>query len=166
MIFFYILNKITEEWFYFHAIICYILNKITLIGQSKRDITPVLLQWNMFPNSHSWRYYPQTSNISDTSVGNKIVDHSDAVGASPVGAAPTTSSLSPQHLASMDWAKTTARCDEKHSSFGIWCAQCWRFDGILVPCHAVKLLQSMWSLSPVDWNLWVPNPEMSRSDFT
>ena len=27
-------------------------------------------------------------------VGNKIVDHSDVVGASPVGAAPTTSSFS------------------------------------------------------------------------
>ena len=36
----------------------------------------------------------QTSNISYTSVGNKIVDHSDVVGASPVGAAPTTSSFS------------------------------------------------------------------------
>ena len=34
-----------------------------------------------------------------TWVGNKIVDHSDVVGASPVGAAPTTSSLSTQHLA-------------------------------------------------------------------
>ena len=39
--------------------------------------------------------YRQVSNISCTSVGNKIVDHSDVVGASPVGAAPTTSSLSP-----------------------------------------------------------------------
>ena len=33
----------------------------------------------------------QTYNISHTLVGNKIVDHSDVVGASPVGAAPTTS---------------------------------------------------------------------------
>ena len=38
--------------------------------------------------------YCQTSNISYTLVGNKIVDHSDVVGASPVGAAPTTSSFS------------------------------------------------------------------------
>ena len=38
--------------------------------------------------------YLQTSNISDTLVGNKIVDHSDVVGASPVGTAPTTSSFS------------------------------------------------------------------------
>ena len=38
--------------------------------------------------------YRQTSNISHTLAGNKIVDHSDVVGASPVGAAPTTFSLS------------------------------------------------------------------------
>ena len=38
--------------------------------------------------------YRQVSNISHTLVGNEIVDHSDVVGASPVGAAPTTSSFS------------------------------------------------------------------------
>ena len=38
--------------------------------------------------------YRKDSNISHTLVGNRIVDHSDVVGASPVGAAPTTSSLS------------------------------------------------------------------------
>ena len=38
--------------------------------------------------------YHQTSNISHTLVGNKIIDHSDVVGASPVGAAPITSSSS------------------------------------------------------------------------
>ena len=38
--------------------------------------------------------YRKTSNISRTLVGNKIVDHSHVVGASPVGAAPTTSSFS------------------------------------------------------------------------
>ena len=37
--------------------------------------------------------YRQTSN-KVTLVGNKILDHSDAVEASPVGAAPTTSSFS------------------------------------------------------------------------
>ena len=65
--------------------------------------------------------YRKTSNISRTLVGNKIVDNSDVVGASPVGAAPTTSSFSTLHLASMDWAKTTARGDKKHLSFAIWC---------------------------------------------
>ena len=39
-------------------------------------------------------FYRKTSNISRTLVGNKIVDNSDKVGASPVGAAPTTSSFS------------------------------------------------------------------------
>ena len=38
--------------------------------------------------------YRKTSNISRTSVGDEIVDNSDVVGASPVGAAPTTSSFS------------------------------------------------------------------------
>ena len=35
--------------------------------------------------------YRQTFNIRRTFVGNKIVDHSDVVVASPIGAAPTTS---------------------------------------------------------------------------
>ena len=51
---------------------------------------------------HLWQYivnkfiktYRKVSNIRRTLVGNKIVDHSDVVGASPVGAAPTTSSFS------------------------------------------------------------------------
>ena len=37
--------------------------------------------------------YRKTSNISRTLVGNIIVDNSDVVGASPVGAAPTTYSF-------------------------------------------------------------------------
>ena len=41
-----------------------------------------------------YRIYRQVSNISGTLLGNYIVDHSDVVGASPVAAAPTTSSLS------------------------------------------------------------------------
>ena len=39
-------------------------------------------------------YYRKNSSISRTLVGNKIIDNSDVVGASPVGAAPTTSSFS------------------------------------------------------------------------
>ena len=37
--------------------------------------------------------YRQTSYLSHTLVSNKIVDHSDIVGALPVGAGPTTSSF-------------------------------------------------------------------------
>ena len=40
------------------------------------------------------RVYRKTSIISRTLVVNKIVDHSDVVGVSPVGAAPTTASFS------------------------------------------------------------------------
>ena len=54
-------------------------------------------------------------------MGNEIVDHSDIVGASPVGATPTTTSFSTQHLASVYCAKTTATRDEKYLSFRIWC---------------------------------------------
>ena len=61
--------------------------------------------------------YCQTSNIRCT-LGNEIVDHSNVVGASPVGTAPTTSSFSIEHLASMVWTETTARWYEKHLSFG------------------------------------------------
>ena len=39
-------------------------------------------------------YHRQVSNIRRSLVGNKIVDHPDVVVASPVGAAPTTSSFS------------------------------------------------------------------------
>ena len=38
--------------------------------------------------------YRQVSNIRRAIVGNEIIDHSDVVGASPVGVAPTTSSFS------------------------------------------------------------------------
>ena len=51
---------------------------------------------NSFKNEFSWvrGNYRKTSNISGTFVGNNIVDNSDVVGASPVGAAPTTSEFS------------------------------------------------------------------------
>ena len=78
------------------------------------DIEIQWIEWNA-------EFYCQPSNIMRTLVGNKIVDHTDVVGASPVGTAPTTSSFLTSHLASMDWAKTTAIQDEKHLSFGIWC---------------------------------------------
>ena len=38
-------------------------------------------------------YYRETSNLRCTLIGIKIVDHSDLVGALPVGTAPTTSSF-------------------------------------------------------------------------
>ena len=65
---------------------------------------------------HNKTKYRQTSNKSRALVGNDIFDHSDVFGASPVGAALTTSSFSTLQLASMDWANTTARRDENHLS--------------------------------------------------
>ena len=79
------------------------------------------LWFRLGPNRRQAVIYRQVSNISRTLVGNKIVNHSDVVGASPVGAAPTTSSFSTEHLASLDRATVTARRDEKHSSLGIRC---------------------------------------------
>ena len=46
----------------------------------------ICLHWNFY-----FAYYPQTSNISCTLIRNKIIDQSDADGASPGGAAPTAS---------------------------------------------------------------------------
>ena len=77
---------------------------------------------------HSFSVNPQTSDIRGTSVDNEIVDHSDVVGASHVGAAPTASSFSTEH-------KTTARRDKKHLSFGIWCDLYSRFDSLCLFCY-------------------------------
>ena len=76
--------------------------------------------------------YRKTSNIRRTLADNKIVDHSDVVGASPVGAAPTTSSFSTWHLASWDSAKTAARQYENLLSVGIWCILYQRLDGTYI----------------------------------
>ena len=81
------------------------------------------------PKFSQYPSYHQTSNISHTLVGNEIADHSDVVGAAPVGTAPTTSSFWTLQLASMDWAKTTARRDENHLSFVIWCVLYYRIYG-------------------------------------
>ena len=60
--------------------------------------------------------YRQTSNISHTLVDNKIADHSDVFGASPVG-----DSRLDTWLQWIGGPETNARPDEKHLSVGIWC---------------------------------------------
>ena len=57
----------------------------------RRDFEVIAASFNIVS---TLLHYRKTSNISRTLVGNKIVDNSDVVGASPVGAAPTTSSFS------------------------------------------------------------------------
>ena len=59
--------------------------------QDLKNCNKYLLQNNIIDLGFN---YCKTTNISHTLEGNKIVDNSDVVGASPVGAAPTTSSFS------------------------------------------------------------------------
>ena len=63
-----------------------------------RQYSSVLLHGphnNRLITQYKWNNHgSQTSDISYTLAGNKLADHSDVVGASPVGAAPTTSSSS------------------------------------------------------------------------
>ena len=58
------------------------------VDQATFQWLPPLLAYGLVQSK-----YRQVSDISGTLEGNKIVDHSDVVGASPVGAAPTTSSF-------------------------------------------------------------------------
>ena len=66
--------------------------------------------------------YYRTSNISLTLVDNKIVDHSDAVGASPVGVAPTTSSFSTWHHGFNGLDKDN--CKTRPETFKLWNLVC------------------------------------------
>ena len=110
--------------------------------------------------------YRKTSNISRTLVGNKIVDNSDVVGASPVGAAPTTSSFSTEHLASMDWAKTTARGYKKHLSLGIWCDLHQRFYGsTIVRCSNTIRCQTINSHSELKLKNPLGNCSKNRTKY-
>ena len=56
-------------------------------------IGTMAVQMKLYMQGCGNKKYRKVSNIRRTLVGNKIVDHSDVVGASPVGAAPTTSSF-------------------------------------------------------------------------
>ena len=74
--------------------------------------------------------YCQTFNISHTF-------HSDVVGALPVCTVPTTSSFSTEHLASMDWAMTTARW----KTFKFWYVLCLILE---VWQYSLRCCDSMW----------------------
>ena len=91
---------------------------VCLLSIPFKPVHEVTVSWRLrgFPTK-----YCQISNIRCTVVGNTFVDNSDVVGASHVGAATTTSSLSTENLASIDCTKPTARRDKKVLSFGIWC---------------------------------------------
>ena len=98
---------------------------------------------------HRTTTYPQTYNIRRTLVGNRMVDHTDVVGAWSVGVARTTLSFSTDHLASLDWERTTARRDEKHFKYwdlirvilGIW----------RLSLHILSYRRKIWYCEP--WQL-------------
>ena len=75
----------------------------------------------MIPNYDARFYLVAFTSSSATTQRNAAVltetttvDYSDVVGASPVGAAPTTSSFSTWHLASIYITKTTVWRDEEN----------------------------------------------------
>ena len=71
--------------------------KLRLFCLGLNVINKITMCLSNFTSNHinHWSYkYRKTSNIRHTPLGNEIVDHSDVVGASPAGAAPTTSSFS------------------------------------------------------------------------
>ena len=72
----------------------YYPNKFDLaLAKSRGDIHLIAMLQIWMTKMSLKTTFSQTSNINCTLVGNKLVDHSDVVGASPVGAAPTTSSF-------------------------------------------------------------------------
>ena len=106
---------------------------------------PGLLSW--YPVMHC-----QTSNIGRTLVGNKIVDHSDVVGASPVGAAPTTSSFSTWHGLGKD------KCKTRQEAFKFW-DLVW-FDSNQVCAGHLRIWRPWWK----SMGAWSPN-ELQRLDL-
>ena len=74
-------------------------NQISLITKQNLTSSTQILQrykanMNIYSSYKLKHNYRQVSNMRRTLAGYKIVDHSDVVGASPIGAAPTTSSFS------------------------------------------------------------------------
>ena len=70
------------------------IEKAGMDGSFRQPIVTNGISWANGLTIGEWETYRKFSNISRTLVGNKIVDRSDVVGASPSGAAPTTSSFS------------------------------------------------------------------------
>ena len=78
-----------------------IIHGVVAAKSEKTNMAPCRTDGLLFPitlkhsvDTAEIKIYRQVSNIRRTLGGNKIFDHSDVVGASPVSAAPTTSSFS------------------------------------------------------------------------
>ena len=57
-------------------------------------VIAALINFQHIYNKKLSSIYHKVSNIKHTLTGYKIIDHSDVVGTSPIGTAPTTSSFS------------------------------------------------------------------------
>ena len=64
--------------------------------------------------------YRQTSNMKFTLVGNVIVDHSNVVGASPVGAASSTSSFSSFLNTGFQWIGQRQLQNQTRNIYVLW----------------------------------------------
>ena len=82
-------GSFTEHWH-----LCVSNLWIVIVSGSGHGLSLVQRQATFQNHNDFLANYRKTSNISHTLIGNKIVDNSDVFGASPVGAAPTTSSFS------------------------------------------------------------------------
>ena len=67
---------------------------VILVDVLHDDLHILVRRYTQWPKYSKHNIYHEVSNIRRTLVRNWIVDHSDIVGASPVGAAPTISSFS------------------------------------------------------------------------
>ena len=76
----------TEVWITSH---CLGLDHETMVC----TLCPAMFSFRLEHRQLNYKYH-KSSDVSRTLVGNKFVDHSDVVGAAPVGTAPTTSSFS------------------------------------------------------------------------
>ena len=146
-----------------------VIYRKTLLPSHLIAIVKWLMKW--FTGLHNFDIFTfqnccQTFNIWCTLVGNKIVDHSDVVGASPVGAAPTTSSFS---TCFNGLGNDNCKKRREIFKFGIWCVLIleiwWQFE--LTFIKKIKLspnknihnqcLLMCWQLISIIlvWLLWV-----------
>ena len=142
----------------FHAILKWLYHYIYIYS-----IISVVMLCHMTPLDYGEikRYQTTvTSNIRRTLVGNKIVDHSDVVGASPVGAAPTTSLFSTLTSGFKGFSKDSRKAVRE--SFKCWglvrlILETWRYivvsvyhkntsPGNLVQCHRHPAMVSLTSI--------------------
>ena len=78
----------------FSIVLCWVMYRFGILF--------FVLTWSSQCVTSACLPYRQTSSIRRSWVGNKIVDHSDVVRASPVGTAPTTSSFSTWKIWTLD----------------------------------------------------------------